>query len=532
MRFRLSSAEEIQAHEVHRAAATWSLLILSWGAIAFAVVPSEPFWVANLAEVLLGAAGLVYLLWTWNRPRRRVAEGIFAILFVYAVLVLPWTFVVWCRLGRPVEAFVVPQVGIISIALLFPGRWSFGAAAMSLFVAESLAVFVYARHVGLHELIPITEPFATAGITILGIGLLILRRHRRDLARKHVRARAEIEALDRIRPVIVHARTELEAQVAVLVSEVLANGGNAADVRSTRISRALERLGDLGRKLGALVVDEAAAPPQVAERQLLERDAQLGAILLAGLAAALTLLAALFSHVRFGQVPASVLAAIAVEFAILLYLLRTRRRSSSRRALWAVLALFTMALALVTYNQFWMLRENLPFAPFLGHKLLMVVLGMALATRFRLGVVLIVATAVNAIALWFALDLGAHRHIVSVSEPWATLTFTLISLVSLRVLEQRQIASVELLRDEAAVSAMQRRASMFLALRDRLNSPLQTLVISATRASSHLPPSDTKRVQAAVDRLVALSRELAELDVRLPRPSAAFDTNHELSRRA
>ena len=65
----------------------------------------------NFGERIIfkGGAALAYLLWTRNRPRRRVAEGIFAILFLYTVLVLPWTFVAWCRLGRVVCLWLGPS---------------------------------------------------------------------------------------------------------------------------------------------------------------------------------------------------------------------------------------------------------------------------------------------------------------------------------------------------------------------------------------------------------------------------------------
>jgi hypothetical protein len=427
------------------------------------------------------------------------------------------------------EAFTIPQISMVTMALVIPGGWWLGDAALAIFSAESLFAFFYARHLGLDALIPISEPCATVAITILGIGLRMLRRHRRDLAREHVRARAEIVALDRVRPLFVTAREALEAQLATVASEIRARGVDRADGHPTSIIRAIDRLGDLGRKLDDLVAEEqtrTSAPD--AERRLLEHDAQLGATLLVGLGLGLMLLATLWSTFQVGNVPTDLFAATSiVAFAMMVYLLHTQQRPSSRRALWAVLAMFATALPLVTYNESWLLEVNRPFTPFLAHKVLMVVLGLTMATRFKLGMVLIVATAAEAIALWFALDLGAHGDIISFTEPSITVLYMFIGLVSLRMNEQRQIASIQLLRHEAESSAMQRRALMLLALRDRLNSLLQTLVLRV--GALELPASSDERIRAAIDRLINLSKGLIELEV--PGRSTSLDADHELRRR-
>jgi hypothetical protein len=64
---------------------------------------------------------------------------------------------------------------------------------------------------------------------------------------------------------------------------------------------------------------------------------------------------------------------------------------------------------------------------------------------------------------------------------------------------------------------------MFLALRDRLNSPLQTLVLQADDASS-------ERARGAIDRLVDLSRELATIEMTVPPGALSIDADRELRR--
>lgn len=526
-----ASAQDTRARDTHRTATILTLLVFLWGVIGLAFVPWKPFGIPNVAQIVVGSGLLAYLVKTWNRPRLRVAEVVTAIMILYALVRLPWAAVVWCRLGRPVEAFSVPQLAAVTIGLVYPGRLSHGAVVVFLFSAEAMLALFYAHYLGLAELVPYTEPFATFAFTTLGIGLLLLRQRSRALAQQHVRARAEIDALDRIRPLFEHTRDVLETQVNVIATEVRVNGGRRP--RSNAVGRALDHLGDLRGRLGGLLVGEQSDPsPQEAERALVEHDAQLGATLLAVLGFAFSVPAILTMREAVGSTTIPLLAFMFAAYAAMLtYLFVTRWQPSSRRALWVVLALYATTLPIVAYNQHWLLHAGRPYAPFLGHKLLMGILGLTLATRFKLGVGLIAGTAANAVALYFVLDMGAYKDIVENAEPFVTLIYMLVGLTSLRLLERRQTASLQLLRDEAEASAMHRRALMFLAVRDRLNSPLQTLVLGAE--SAHVPARNRDRVQDAIDQLVDLSRELAEVDVPVTRRSSAtaIDADRELRRR-
>jgi hypothetical protein len=501
--------------------------VLLWGVLALLIPPWEPFAIVDVGHTVGSAAFLAYLVRGRARPNRKIVEAICAILIAYALILLPWTTVVWCQLGRPVEAFTVPQAAVVSIALVVPARWKFGIAAVCMFFAESLFAYFYARHVGLDALIPVTEPMATVSFGALGIGIFFLRRQRLDRVRQHIRVQAELQALQGIRPHFEHASDQLGTQIATLAGELAVLG----DARSTIASRAVGRLADLRGKLADLIAaDDNEFSPRDVETRMLEHDAQFGAILLTGLMVTVAFPISVWMHEQAGDsVTLGIIAPFFVALPTLLILVITRDRPSSRRALLATLALVAIALPLITYNQYWLRELGRPYAPFLGHKLFMGILGLTLATRLRIGVVLIVTVAATAIVTWFVLGLNARHDMIVYAEPWMTLIYMLIGLASLSIREERQIASIQLLRAQTEASAMRRRALMFLALRDRLNSPLQTLALGVP---FDLPTRNGERAQMAVDGLVALSHELADLDVLIPDVAATFDADLELQRQA
>jgi hypothetical protein len=107
------------------------------------------------------------------------------------------------------------------------------------------------------------------------------------------------------------------------------------------------------------------------------------------------------------------------------------------------------------------------------------------------------------------------RDRISWSEPWLTLLFGALGIALLNLSEERRLASVLVLRAEAEQTALLRRTMVYLALRDQINSPLQSLAMSASlfggqRGEGVVP--DHAELSGAVEQLVALSRKLPRED--------------------
>lgn len=513
------------ADTTYRSAALLALLVFLWGAISLCFVPWRPFGVPNLAQSVACAAALVYFIATRQRRNRRAAIVFSALAIAYTLLLLPWTAIVWCRLGRPLEAFTVPQAATVTMPLIIPTVWPLGVAVMSAFFGECLFVYFYAHHVGLGALVPITEPLGSVCFALLGVSLFMMSAGRRALARRHTRVQGELDALARLTPLFADVRDELGAGVAAIGTEA------GAAPAAGRLGRTLGRLDEVRARLAQLL--GSAAPTEstrAAERRLLDGDAQYVVSVFTGVVAVLLSLVLLLRWPPSMRIALPTIVATSFSWLLLAYLVGTRRRPSERRATGVLLLQFAMLLPLVTYNQVVLAVLPRPHAPFLGHRVLMIALGLAAATRRWLGVVLILVTAAVALAEYFALDLGLHKELIPLSSPWVLVVYVLIALISSRMREQRRLASVQLLRAETEATAMHRRATMLLALCDRLNTPLQTLVIAAELGEGERPPESQARLRAAVDRLVALSQRLADRNALVPAESrsTSFDADAEL----
>jgi hypothetical protein len=297
------------------------------------------------------------------------------------------------------------------------------------------------------------------------------------------------------------------------------------------MERAVHQLADVSDKLGKGLKGEPVGDVfSDAERRLRAADAHAGATMSTSLVAVTAPMVA-FAQARAG-LPGAAIALTALVGALLLaYLFATRRRPSELRALLLVLVLYCVVVPVGSYNQLHLLADSRPFTPLIAQKVLLTILGIAVASRFWLGLGLVFLTAAEALTLYFVLDMGAHKDRISLTEPWPVLVYLVIGIATLVARDQRRLASLRLLRAESEASALRQRALMLFALRDQLNSPLQTLVICVARFEGQRPPQELVRTE--IDRLVTLSRELAavsEPDSGGDVP-ASLDAAAELSRR-
>jgi hypothetical protein len=201
----------------------------------------------------------------------------------------------------------------------------------------------------------------------------------------------------------------------------------------------------------------------------------------------------------------TLLSETALSGLVLLELLRTRRRPSWWRSTLLLLLLivpwfFLFARATIEFAQ-----QPQPFVLFAGPKLLMACMTLMLSRNIWLGVGLTLAVLGESLVLFFALHLSSLSS-VSWAEPGQTILYGLLGIALLGLAEERRRASVRALRAETELAALVRGTTIYLALRDQINTPLQTLVVGAgLLAASHGRHADLER---AVDELVALSLAL------------------------
>jgi hypothetical protein len=519
------SEAEIHARDAHSNATLLALLFFLWGALSLFFVPFHPFGWTNVFQAVTGGAALIYFLSHRDRPSLARSIWFCVPVLAYSLVLVPHNVLAWTALGRPMEAFVIPETAMICMAMVIPRYFWAGVALIVAFFAECGFAFLYPMSVGKADLVPVSEPQGMCAFATIGIVLLVLRERKRELTRRRIRLRADAGALEGVNPLFTSVRDELECS---LRSIGHALNGDRLLYQST-MARALARLTSVARTLDPLV-DGPTTVPLEREQRMLGYVAQCGALLFALMIPPL----ATISWVRealLGEGPSAFetwLPSVVAAFVAATWLIATTRRATERRAQRVIVFLYAVLLPVATINQLLLFQLHRPLSPFLPFKILMIMIAPITAARVRLAVPLLLLTTLFPLVLWFALDFGSRRDLIPFAEPWTLVVYFLIAIIAMVMREQRRAAAIELLHYEAETATIHRRAAMFFALRDLLNSPLQALVLGAAQ----IDPSDPRRepVEAAVEGLVALSRRLAAVDEPVPRGSypASLDAEREL----
>lgn len=169
-----------------------------------------------------------------------------------------------------------------------------------------------------------------------------------------------------------------------------------------------------------------------------------------------------------------------------------------------------------------------PFVPF---QVLCIYIAIMSPGRLWVAACEILVSLACAVAFWFFLK-GQFTLTAVAGEPWITLAYGFIAFVMLvaRAYRQRLVQRLEKSRAEA--EAFERAARLFLAVRDRANSPLQVINLCASLIESRNPEETetVERLRRSLIKLQDLTEILAETDVWRETYQAGGDISKEIDK--
>lgn len=250
----------------------------------------------------------------------------------------------------------------------------------------------------------------------------------------------------------------------------------------------------------------------------------------------LTELAYIFIDLRVYPEPGVALvraAHVGACVALLAWLFARRRTPTPRLASGIFVAMTVPMLPLFAYAEASMAATQNLWAPLMGHRLVMLGVGLFAPASFGLGAALIGAFALEAVVLWYALGLG-QRLPAMVWEPWVTLVYGAVATAMLGFRVRSRLTEYRLRRARAEAESLERLARLFLAVRDASSTPMQTLQVGTTllrkRAPECAPVLDS--MDRALERLRVLTQRMATSDPLLEwrEGEESFDADAVLGR--
>lgn len=169
--------------------------------------------------------------------------------------------------------------------------------------------------------------------------------------------------------------------------------------------------------------------------------------------------------------------------------------------------------------------------PFIPFQFLCIYIAVMAPGRVKVAAIEILATLVIAVSFWFVLKNKFPLAGVT-GEPWTTLAFGLISLLMLSARAYRKGIIQKLEKNKAEAEAFERAARLFLAVRDRANSPLQVINLCATIiVARHPDETETvERLKRSIVKLQELSDILAETEIWRETYKSGGDISNEIDK--
>jgi hypothetical protein len=527
--------------------AVWSAALMGSGSLLGLInILTQPPGAIPKIQLAILATCLAVLGWLWSargsdRPRLFTAVGLALVLPMFPFL--PYAALRWTAIDRPFEVFARVHVILVAVPLVAWRSFRLGLALLLAFAVEAAIVYRIEQRLGNAARLPADEPTATLVFAFAALALLILCERRRAHTLRYLRAEAESETLSRVAHALESVGEELQASLhgldALLDRARAALGGVLSDAMrgaADQLAGVREKLVALGDSAAQREVTLAAdAPLSAAERALFDRDAYNSTLTCAGFIAGASTLVWLRFH--DGPPPLQVAARIYACLLLLALvaiadLLRTRRRLSLMRALIWFLVLFASSLPAIAFSSANLSSRGTPFEPFLGLKVQMAILPLMLPRHRWLGFALEAVLVAETFVLYYLLDFGALRDRIPLVEPWQAPLFAIIGIALMQRREQRQMASLQRLRAERRRAALARRARLYLALGDQINSPVQVLLLGLGETAAR-SAADAGAVAGAIERLHAVSKQLPVVDDLLRQslqPGVSLDGARELLR--
>lgn len=197
--------------------------------------------------------------------------------------------------------------------------------------------------------------------------------------------------------------------------------------------------------------------------------------------------------------------------ALFLWLWRRGARWSARTYDHVFAFLFAPYLVTIWLPQIYDLRAGTLVEPLLAHHFGLLALAILAPASLRWGVGLIALLTAHGIALWAVLAHATESPALA-REPWFTVLFAGTALGILWSRSRRAELVHQLAAIEARASATARLNRVVLGLRDRANTPLQTLevAISVLEKRGGQDDATLSAMRRAVEQLVALQKVLSQ----------------------
>lgn len=170
------------------------------------------------------------------------------------------------------------------------------------------------------------------------------------------------------------------------------------------------------------------------------------------------------------------------------------------------------------FNQVAMATSQEMWKPYVGFQPVFFGLAVLFSGSFLLNFLLIVIFAIESLVLWFHLESYHTSNLLASGEPYSIMLFAFVSLCLLVFRYQDERTYRNLMLQKARSELVENLAKIFLSIRDRANSPLQSLYLLAEilKRKKTVDQDVIYILENSITRLNTLNKKLIRYESYVP----------------
>ncbi|WP_408098373.1 hypothetical protein ACJVC5_05540 [Peredibacter sp. HCB2-198] len=169
------------------------------------------------------------------------------------------------------------------------------------------------------------------------------------------------------------------------------------------------------------------------------------------------------------------------------------------------------------FNHVAIVNEGTISKPYGGFPVVFMMLAILIPYSFFMNAILIVLFCLEAVIIWYGLDLGTKSFIVANDEPFYIVTFA-FGCFCLLLFRYRLDTKIHRLMEQKARSEfIENLARTFLSMRDRNNTPLQSLLIlsGSLKTGRPLTQQQIDIFKSTVSSLILTNKKLVRYETQI-----------------
>jgi hypothetical protein len=157
--------------------------------------------------------------------------------------------------------------------------------------------------------------------------------------------------------------------------------------------------------------------------------------------------------------------------------------------------------------------SSVPWVPFLGIKLHFFCLAYLVPGSYWINILFMLGFIAEFFLIWFSLHIGDVKSATLMFEPQMTLFCALIGAILLFYKYKDQKNTEKLITKSIRMDLYQDLSRVFIGLRDRMNTPLQNLIIVREfMKREHMPPRHLNSLESSTEALIEINKLLKRID--------------------